>query len=126
MRREAHGDNLLELAADERVGLIDAYIHTLLPETWDNLTREQRATWYQTGSQLGHDDMPMHRRETVCTLEVMVECLGMKADDKTRYKTKEINQILRSMDCLEYEGRSYDPVYGRQRRYRIMYDEDVE
>jgi predicted P-loop ATPase len=121
-RQEAHN----ELAADERVGLIDAYIHTLLPETWDNLTREQRATWYQTGSQLGHDDMPMHRRETVCTLEVMVECLGMKADDKTRYKTKEINQILRSMDCLEYEGRSYDPVYGRQRRYRILYDEDIE
>lgn len=121
-RQEGHN----ELVADERIGLIDAFIHTPLPDTWDSLTREQRANWFQTGSQMGHDDMPMHRRETVCTLEVLVECLGMKTDDKTRYKTKEINQILRSISCLRYEGRSYDPVYGRQRRFRILDDDDIE
>ena len=115
-RQESHN----ELAADERIGLIDAYLHTPIPDTWDSLTREQRAAWYQTASQLGHDEEPRRRRETVCTLEVLVECLGMRADDKTRYKTKEINQILRDLPCLEYVGRSYDPVYGRQRRYRIL------
>jgi hypothetical protein len=122
-RQEAHN----ELAADDRVGLIDAYIRTLLPDTWGNLTKEQRAAWYQTGSRLGHDDMGlMHRRETVCALEVLVECLGMKTDDKTRYKTKEINQILRDMPGLEYIGRTREPVYGLQRRFKIIYDEDIQ
>ena len=116
-RQEVHN----ELAEDDRIGLIDAYIHTPLPDTWDNLTKEQRAAWYQTGSRLSHDDEgPMHKRETVCALEILVECLGMKSDDKTRYKTKEINQILRDMPGLEYIGRTYEPVYGRQRRYRIL------
>ena len=122
-RQEGHN----ELASDERVGLIDAYIHTPLPDTWESLTKEQRATWFQTGSQMHRDDgETFHRRETVCTLEVLVECLGMKTDDKTRYKTKEINQILRSLDCLEYDGRTRDKVYGLQRRYRILYDDDIE
>lgn len=121
-RQEIHN----ELAEDDRVGLIDAYIHTPLPDTWDNLTKEQRATWYQTGSRLGHDDDgPMHKRETVCALEILVECLGMKSDDKTRYKTKEINQILRDMPGLEYIGRTREPVYGLQRRFRILYDDDI-
>ena len=116
-RQEVHN----ELAEDDRIGLIDAYIHTPLPDTWDNLTKEQRAAWYQTGSRLSHDDEgPMHKRDTVCALEILVECLGMKSDDKTRYKTKEINQILRDMDGVEYIGRTYEPVYGRQRRYRIL------
>ena len=122
-RQEAHN----ELAADDRVGLIDAYIRTPLPDTWGNLTKEQRAAWYQTGSRLGHDDAGlMHRRETVCALEVLVECLGMKTDDKTRYKTKEINQILRDMPGLEYIGRTREPVYGLQRRFKIIYDEDIQ
>lgn len=122
-RQEVHN----ELAEDDRVGLIDAYIHTPLPDTWDSLTKEQRATWYQTGSRLGHDnDGPMHKRETVCALEILIECLGMKSDDKTRYKTKEINQILRDMDCVEYIGRTYEPVYGRQRRYRILDNHKTE
>jgi hypothetical protein len=68
----------------------------------------------------------MHKRETVCALEILIECLGMKSDDKTRYKTKEINQILRDMDCVEYIGRTYEPVYGRQRRYRILDNHKTE
>ena len=123
-RQEAHN----ELSADDRVGLIDAYLHTPIPDTWDGFTREQRAAWYQTSSQIGQEDgaQQMHRRETVCALEVLVECLGMKTDDKTRYKTKEINQILRDMDCVKYIGRTREPVYGLQRRFKILYDEDVQ
>ena len=122
-RQELHN----ELASDERVGLIDAFIHTPVPDTWDSLTKEQRANWFQTGSQLKHDELETyHRRETICTVEVLVECLGQRTDEKTRYRTKEINQILRSLSCLEYAGRSYDKVYGRQHRYRIIYDDNIE
>ena len=53
---------------------------------------------------------------------MLVECFGEKLDQKTRYRTKEINQILREMDGLEETERSRDGVYGQQRRFKIDYD----
>ena len=78
---------------------------------------EQRAAWFKTASRMDPDGEPRVMRKTICAMEVLVECFGIKADGKTRYNTKEINQILRDMDCVEYIGRTYEPVYGRQRRY---------
>ena len=43
-------------------------------------------------------------------------------DERTRYRTKEINQILREMDCLEPAGSLRDKVYGKQRRFKILED----
>ena len=121
-RQESHN----ELATDDRVGLIDAFIHTPVPDTWESYSMEQRMNWFRTASAMDPDGQPRVMRKTVCAVEVLVECFSTRLDEKTRYKTKEINQILRSLDCLEDAGRSRDSVYGLQRRYRIMYDEDVE
>jgi predicted P-loop ATPase len=115
-RQEAHN----EVSADERIGLIDAFIHTPVPDTWDSFSAEQRMNWYRTASAMDPDGAPRVMRKTVCAVEVMVECFGTRTDEKTRYKTKEINQILRGMPCLEDAGRSRDKVYGLQRRYRII------
>ena len=120
-RQESHN----EVAADDRVGLIDAFIHTPIPDTWDSYSAEQRMTWYRTASAMDPDGAPRVRRKTVCAAEVLAECFGIRLDEKTRYKTKEINQILRNLG-LEETGRGYDKVYGRQRRYRIIYDEDIQ
>ena len=117
-RQESHN----ELATDDRVGLIDAFIHTPVPDTWESYSVEQRMNWFRTASAMDPDGQPRVMRKTVCAVEVLVECFSTRLDEKTRYKTKEINQILRGMDCLQEIGRSYDKVYGRQRRYRIMDD----
>jgi hypothetical protein len=66
------------------------------------------------------------RRRTVCAVEVLVECFGQQLDEKTRYRTREINQILKGMDCLEEGDRERDNVYGLQRRYRIIYDDEIQ
>jgi len=115
-RQESHN----ELATDDRVGLIDAFIHTPVPDTWESYSMEQRMNWFRTASAMDPDGQPRVMRKTVCAVEVLVECFSTRLDEKTRYKTKEINQILRSLDCLEDAGRSRDSVYGLQRRYRIM------
>ena len=116
-RQEMHN----ELAGDERRGMIEAFIRTPVPVTWELMTAVQRRDWFKiaSGSEGGE---PRKRRETVSAVEVLVECFGQQLDEKTRYKTKDINQILREMDCLEYVGRSYDPVYGRQRRFKVLED----
>lgn len=119
-RQEEHN----EVSADERIGLIDAYIHKEIPMTWESMTARQRADWFRTTAELeGEQRM---RRRTVCAVEVLVECFGQQLDEKTRYRTKEINQILRGMDCLEPSDRTRDNVYGLQRRFKIIYDDEVE
>ena len=133
-RQEEHN----EVSADERIGLIDAYIHKEIPMTWESMTARQRADWFRTAAELeGEQRMRRRtaaelegeqrmRRRTVCAVEVLVECFGQQLDEKTRYRTKEINQILRGMDCLEPSDRAYDNVYGRQRRFKIIYDDEIE
>jgi len=110
-----------ELAADERAGLIDAYIHKEIPTTWSSMTKEQRQAWIQSSSSTVSEE-PRMKRETVCAVEILVECFGQKTDENTRYRTKDINYILQNMDCLEYVGNTRDSVYGKQRRYRILHD----
>ena len=62
---------------------------------------------------------PRIQRETICAVEILVELFGQQLDERTRYRTREINQILRELPDLEPIGRVYDKVYGRQRYYKI-------
>ena len=119
-RQDAHN----EVTADDRVGLIDAYIHKAIPQTWECMTAKQRADWFKTAAEM--EGEPRMRRRTVCAVEVLVECFGQQLDEKTRYRTREINQILRGMDCLEEGKLERDNVYGVQRRYRIIYDDEIQ
>ena len=114
-RQEEHN----EIPSDERAGIIAEFIHKTLPATWSSLTMDQRRAWFQTSSETASEE-PRIRRETICAVEILVECFGQKMDEKTRYRTKEINQILRKLDCLEDAGRSRDDVYGLQRRFTIL------
>ena len=110
-----------ELARDERRGVIEAFIRKPVPVTWDSLTMDQRRAWIRDLSSLQSEE-PRVYRKSICAVEVLVECFGEKLDQKTRYRTKEINQILREMEGLEPGQTSRDPVYGLQRRYDIKMD----
>jgi hypothetical protein len=99
--------------------MIQEFIHKELPATWDSLTMDQRRAWFQNNSEMTPDE-PRIKRETICAVEILVECFGQKTDEKTRYRTKEINQILKRLDDLEYIGRTREKPYGLQHRYRII------
>ena len=60
------------------------------------------------------------QRKTITAVEVLAECFGQTIDERTRYRTKEINQILRSFGWLRDVGRRRDTVYGQQRTYEII------
>jgi hypothetical protein len=59
-------------------------------------------------------------RRTITAVEVLAECFGERIDERTRYRTKEINQILRGFGWLRDVGRRRDAVYGQQRTYEIQ------
>lgn len=107
-----------EVQADDRRGVIEAFIHKELPTTWASMTIRQRQDWFKTSSEMESTEARM-KRTTICAVEILAECFGQQLDEKTRYRTKEINQILREMDCLEEAGRERDNTYGLQRRFKI-------
>ena len=110
-----------ELAADDRAGMIEAFIRKELPTTWESMTMKQRQDWFRLSSETESSE-PRMKRETICAVEVLVELFGQQLDEKTRYRTKDINQMLRELPELEYAGRTRDKVYGLQRRFKILED----
>ena len=113
-------DDHNEVAADERIGVIEAFIRRPIPENWEDMTAKQRRDFFQFGT-AGEitalmETMP---RKTITAVEVLAECFGQTIDERTRYRTKEINQILRGFHWLRPIGLKYDRVYGRQRTFEI-------
>ena len=116
-RQEDHN----EVAADERTGIIEAFIKREIPENWEQLTVRQRRDYFQNGNGGEVTSLvQLQKRTTITAVEVLAECFGQPIDERTRYRTKEINQILRSFGWLKEIGRVYDKVYGRQRTYEIL------
>lgn len=115
-RQEDHN----EVAADERAGIIEAFIRREVPENWDELTVKQRRDYFQYGNNGEVTSlMETRKRATITAVEVLAECFGQPIDERTRYRTKEINQILRSFGWLRPVGLKRNGIYGVQRTYEI-------
>lgn len=116
-RQEEHN----EVAADERAGIIEAFIRKEIPECWDSMGVKQRQDYFRFGNSGDVTALTdTKRRATITAVEVLAECFGQPIDERTRYRTKEINQILRSFGWLRDVGRRRDSVYGQQRTYEII------
>ena len=108
--------------------MIEAFIQKPLPTTWEYMTTRQRQDWFRTSSEMNSDE-PRIRREKICAVELLVECFGQQLDERTRYRTKEINQILQQLEVrgsVKYAGLCYDKAYGRQRYFTILEDDMPE
>ena len=105
-----------EVYADERTGRIQDFISQPIPEDWNSYSLQQRLDYWKTGQELWRSaDARLVPRKTVCAVELLAECFGERLDDRTRYRTKEINQILKSLSNCKYEGQKRVPIYGVQR-----------
>lgn len=96
-----------------KAGIVEEYLDRLLPEDWDSQDTYSRRQWLET------DAEGVHRRETVCTLEIWAEALGGNPDKFDRYASKEIREIMAGLPGWKHRGnhkRSAGP-YGRQRYY---------
>ncbi len=105
-----------ESGNDERIGIINTFIHKLLPADWSSRTPEARRLWLMGGDPL--QQVGLVRRETVCAVEILAECFGDKMDERTKYRAREINAILRQMGLKELSRRRL-PNYGLQRVFEV-------
>ncbi len=107
------------METDEREGLVRAYLNTLLPENWSELSLYERRN-YLNGSDFGNSDKTgTVKRSSVSNIEIWCECFGREASSLKKTDSYEIASIMRKIP--EWE-RSKDapitlPIYGKQRIY---------
>lgn len=99
---------------DERGGIIENYLDRLLPVDWDTLDLYERRAFLD--DPLGANGTV--ERDYVCIAEIWCECLGKNREDMDRYKTREINDILRGLQGWEQckSTRNFK-LYGKQKYY---------
>lgn len=109
----------LHSETDERRGLIEAYLNRLLPEDWDTLDLYERRSFLEDPlSEKGKID-----RVYVCVAEIWCECLGKNKEDMDRYKTRDINDILRGMEDWDPVNSTRNfKIYGKQKYYARKLD----
>ena len=102
-------------ATDERRGVIESFLERMLPEDWDNKDLYDRRSWLD--DPLSNNGV--YKRYYVCMAEIWCECLGKDKTDMSRYNTREINDIMRSLSNWEFVPSTKNfPIYGKQKYYR--------
>ena len=118
LSREAEKLALVEQVShsesDERSGVIEEYLNVKLPKNWDDMAIFERRNHINDPLT---EDATMER-EYVCVAEIWCECLGKDKDSMDRYKTREINDIMRSVGGWKQgSGNRRFSQYGTQRYY---------
>lgn len=106
----------LHAEVDDRAGMIQKYLDTLLPETWQDMDLQQRRNYYIDPALAATGYLT---RERVCVAEIWCELFIKPLAEMSRHNTKDIHNIMKNMAGWE---ESKCPVlvkgYGRQRVYR--------
>lgn len=100
---------------DERKGIIEEYLNAKYPDNWANMDLYDRRRWLEDPlSQTG-----TIQKDFVCVAEIWCECLGKEKNDMSRYNTRDINDILRSLPEWEASTSTKNfSIYGKQKYYK--------
>lgn len=117
--REAEEAQRSAMEADERVGMIEEYLDTALPEGWEKMDLYARRN-YLSGSEFG---MPVREgctyRTEVSNAEIWCECLGRSLTDLKPSDSYAIGALMTQVkDWERTTAVRRQPIYGRQRIYK--------
>lgn len=102
-------------STDERSGIISEYLDIKLPEDWDTKDIYKRRDFIADDTL---DKPGTILRDVVCVAEIWCECLGKEKTEMDRYKTREINEILRGLgDWEQSKSTKNFKNYGKQKYY---------
>ena len=106
------------LEADERVGMVEEYLNTLLPDDWDSMDLYARRN-YLSGSDFGvANHTGTVKRTSVSNAEIWCECFNRNLSE---LKTTDSYQIAALMAQIPGWERTTSikrlSIYGRQRLY---------
>ena len=97
---------------DDRRGIVLRFLETKLPTDWDDKDIYDRREFLTNILSPGGK----RTRDCVCVAEIWCECLGKDKTDMSRYNTRDINSIMKSLKGWE-KSRSTKvfPIYGTQK-----------
>lgn len=99
---------------DDRQGIVEDYLDRKVPENWEAMDLYDRRTFLNDPLSAKGTKM----RDYVCIAEVWCECLGREKSEMTRYATREINDIMRSLGEWEHKNSTKNfNLYGKQKYY---------
>lgn len=103
---------------DDRQGIIEEYLDKRLPTDWDELDIFERRSFLEDPLKKGTVE-----RDYVCVAEIWCECLGKNKEDMDRYKTRDVNEILRGLEGWEQsKSTRMFKHYGKQKYYERKLD----
>lgn len=95
---------------DVRAGLIEKFLETPLPANWAKVDIFERQAYFVSDNPDGTEE-----RQEVTAAEVWCECLGKARNDMSRYNTREINELLKSLGWQFSGTVKAVSHYGKQR-----------
>lgn len=98
------------MESDERGGYIESFLARLLPDDWAKMDIFDRQAYFADAKASG-----TVKRSEVTVAEIWVECLGKQREDMTKYNTREINDLLKTLGWKFTGSVKNVPHYGRQR-----------
>ena len=111
---------------DDRLGMVEQYLDTLLPENWSEMDLYERRNYL---SDRKDPTLPKGtvRRERVCNAEIWTECFGRNLSDMKPADSYAIAALMvRFPNWQRTEKVHKHPIYGRQRQYeRLVTEEDL-
>lgn len=111
--KAARSEQAKHSEVDDRKGLIEQYLDRKLPTDWDDREIFERRTFMEDVIAGGSVE-----REYVCIAEIWCECLGKDKENMSRYNTREINDIMKSLYEWEYHASTRNfKIYGKQKYY---------
>ena len=108
------------MEVDERVGMVEEYLNTMLPDDWDKMDLFQRRN-YLNGSEFGS---PAHEakelRTEVSNAEIWCECFGKSLQELKPTDSYSIAALMSQIGGWERTTTiKRQPIYGRQRLYKF-------
>lgn len=107
------------MEVDERLGMVEEYLNTRLPDDWADMDLFQRRNFLQ-GSEFG---MPEHKgavmRTEVSNAEIWCECYGKSLQELKPTDSYSIAALMAQLPNWERTTSiKRQPIYGRQRLYK--------
>lgn len=108
------------METDERQGLVEDYLYTLLPDNWDEMSLFERKS-FLSGGDFGETKKGTVERTQVSNAEIWCECFGNSLSSIKASDSYAIAAIMMKIEGWEKSGkRKKIPLYGQQRMYEKL------
>lgn len=122
LAEEAKTRQRMAMESDEREGMVQEYLETLLPSDWSTMDLGARRSFLH-GTEFGSRTDGVNPRKTVSSMEIWCECFEKDRSDLSKSDSMTIISILSRLGWFPVKNekgqtlRKRIPLYGPQRIY---------